>query len=113
MSLSALSFILFPLLGIIIPLIFWILKKDKLKGVNELGKRILNFQITWVLLFSLYYIIIFARMTGIIPRLGVGTFFLFIPFVFYGFNALIIVVNSIRVYQNKKVFYKPAIRMLR
>ena len=101
------------MLGIIISLIFWILKKDKLKGVNELGKRNLNFKITWVLLFSLSYIIILARMTGIIPRLGVGTFFLFIPFVFYGFNAVIIVVNSMRVYQNKKVFYKSAIRMLR
>ena len=46
MSLSALGFLFFPILGVIIPLVFWILKKDKLKNVNELGKSIINFEIT-------------------------------------------------------------------
>lgn len=114
MSLSTLSFLLFPLLGIIIPLIFWILKKDKLKGVNELGKQVLNFQITWVLLFFLYYVLLFGSIFFHISIgfIGIGAFGLPI-FVLYGFNIVVILVNSIRVYQNKKVFYIPAIRMLR
>lgn len=116
MSLSALSFLLFPLLGIIIPLIFWVSKKDKLKGVNELGKRILNFQITWILLFSLPYIILFARMFRLIPEFGIRLnpfHFLLIPLVFYTFNVLLIVINSVRAYQDKNVWYRPAIRILR
>ncbi len=64
MSLSALGFLFFPILGIIIPLIFWVLKKDKLKNVNELGKSILNFEITWSVLFFLYFILLFSGLIG-------------------------------------------------
>src|SRR5690606_20616439 len=72
MSLSALGFLFFPLLGIIIPLTMWIFKKDKLKNVNELGKSMMNFQISWTLLLFLYYIFIIAgifggSLSGILP----------------------------------------------
>ena len=66
MSLSALGFLFFPILGIILPLVFWILKKDKLKNVNKLGKSILNFEITWCLLLFSYFIILFSGFLGVI-----------------------------------------------
>ncbi|GAA4289550.1 helix-turn-helix domain-containing protein [Aestuariibaculum suncheonense] len=119
MSISSLSFLFFPILGIIIPLILWILKKDKLKGVDKLGKAIMNFQITWVLiLFSIYLIVVssflgFLRTSGSIG-ISVGPFKM-IMFVFgiYGFNILVTVINTIRVYQNKSYKYIPAIPILR
>jgi len=46
-NLSTLTFIVFPILGIILPLIMWISKKDKIEGVSKLGKDIINFEITW------------------------------------------------------------------
>lgn len=49
MNLSALTFLLFPLLGFLVPLIMWISKKDKVKNINTIGKNIINFEITWSL----------------------------------------------------------------
>jgi len=49
--LSVLSFIIIPLGNIIIPLILWITKRDKIIGLNEKGADLLNFQILWSFLF--------------------------------------------------------------
>ena len=49
--LSVLSFLMFPLGNVIIPLILWLTKKDKIVGLNEIGARLLNFQILWTVLF--------------------------------------------------------------
>lgn len=45
LNLSALSY--YPLIWfwIIVPLILWIFTKDKYSTVNEVGRRLLNFQI--------------------------------------------------------------------
>tara|TARA_R110002049_G_scaffold65035_1_gene170994 strand:- start:132520 stop:133107 length:588 start_codon:yes stop_codon:yes gene_type:complete len=117
MSMSALGFLFFPLLGIIIPLTMWMFKKDKLKGVNELGKSILNFQISWTLLLFLYYIFMFMGVfrgvfgSTIFPRSMMG---IFIPLIIlYGYNIIITVLNTVRVYQKKSFKYIPALRILR
>lgn len=108
MSLSALGFLFFPLLGIIIPLTMWIYKKDKFKNVNELGKSILNFQISWTLLLFLNYIFIF------IASLNLGVLTVFIPLILlYAFNLVVIVYNAVRINKNKSFKYKPAIRFLK
>lgn len=119
MSISSLSFLFFPILGIIIPLVLWILKKDKLRGVDKLGKSIMNFQITWVLVLFTFYLIIMSSFLGFFRTSGslgisVGPFGI-IKFIFitYGFNILVTVINTIRVYQNKSYKYIPAIPILR
>ena len=119
MSLSALGFLFFPLLGIIIPLILWIFKKDKVKGVNKLGKSILNFQILWTLVLFLYYGILIAILFkgnafSLIPRGRYGVFVIYIPLlVLYGYNLIVIIYNAVRVYSGKSVRYKPALRILK
>ena len=119
MSLSALGFLFFPLLGIIIPLTMWIFKKDKLKNVSELGKSMLNFQISWTLLLFLYYIFIITGMIGggfrgILPNRNFGIFTMFIPLVIlYAYNIIVTVYNTIRVYNRKSFKYRPALRILR
>ena len=50
--LSVLTFIFIPLGNIIIPLILWLTKRDKIIGLNEQGADLLNFQILWTLIFS-------------------------------------------------------------
>ncbi|ALJ05358.1 DNA-binding protein [Pseudalgibacter alginicilyticus] len=118
MSLSALGFLFFPLLGIIIPLTMWIFKKDKIMNVNDLGKAILNFQITWTLLLFLYYIFMITRMfggvfRGILPN-GISLFGIIGPIIIlYGYNIIITIINTIRVYHKKSFKYMPALRILR
>lgn len=115
MSMSALGFLFFPLLGIIIPLTMWMFKKDKLKNVNELGKSILNFQISWTLLLFLIYIFMIMRMFGGVFRwFSIGfREMLMIFIILYGYNIIITVINTIRVYQKKPFKYVPALRILR
>ena len=126
LNLSALSFIIFPLLGILVPLIIWISKKDKIKKVNEVAKNLLNFQITWTMLFFVGFIgvainfvspmdmpgdvspsIISAHMTS---RLKITLSFIG---AMYLFNVVMIVINAIRINNDKSTRYYPKIGFLR
>nr|WP_199083150.1 helix-turn-helix domain-containing protein [Pedobacter sp. ASV19] len=113
LNISALSFIAFPLLGIIIPLAIWILKKDKIRNTNEIGKRLLNFQISWCLILFLgYAFVIFSKIVEIeipFPKISLLNFsgvelLLFMVPVLYLMNGVFIFVNSIRSYNGKTSF---------
>jgi uncharacterized Tic20 family protein len=113
LNLSQLSFLAFPLLGIILPLVIWVLKKDKVKNVNETGKSILNFQISWtILLFSLYVFMIISmfmhlgiRISPLQPVITIGAFYIY--------NSLVILINTVRRQMGNKVYYVPAVKFLR
>ena len=122
LNLSALSFILFPLLGILVPLIMWISKKDKIKNVNNIAKDILNFQITWTMILFVGYIA-FAisagykmKTTGYIDA-GIISSRMMMNLIFfitmYLYNLIFIIVNTVRINNDKKVEYYPKIRLIR
>lgn len=113
LSLSQLGFLAFPLLGIIIPLAIWILKKDKIKYVDSVGKSILNFQITWTIVLFALYLVSGANMIlhlGIIPVSMFSVFLIICGL--YAYNLIMIVRNTILFTKIKKVEYIPAIRFL-
>lgn len=123
LNLSALSFIAFPILGIVVPLSLWMLKKDKIKYVNETGKKLLNFQISWCILVMFVYLFpIVSKIFHIggsifggfqIFNLGaIEALILMVP-ILYVINLVFIIVNTVRSYNTGKVFYKPAIPFLR
>ncbi|MCF2490811.1 helix-turn-helix domain-containing protein [Dyadobacter sp. CY347] len=65
MSLSALTLWFIPFGNILIPLAFWVLKKNKVNGVAELGRRIVNFQTIWtVVTYGLAILNIFPAFFG-------------------------------------------------
>lgn len=113
LSLSQLGFLAFPILGIIIPLAIWILKKDKTKYVDSLGKSILNFQITWTLFLFCFYLL-FAISK--ILHLGLIPFSMFTIIIIIGglyvYNLIIILRNTILVNRIGRVKYGPSIRFL-
>ncbi|MBI9056677.1 MAG: helix-turn-helix domain-containing protein [Labilibaculum sp.] len=122
LNLSALSFIFFPILGILVPLIIWISKKDKIRDVNEIAKELLNFQITWTMLLFVGYIspivyFIYSLKTtgntnaGSISSQIMITLLVFV--VMYLYNLVIVIINSIRINNNKSVVYFPKIRFIR
>ena len=122
LNLSALGFILFPLLGILIPLILWISKKDKIKHVNQISKEILNFQISWtivVILTFLYFIgsmfYRFSQSGGDITLSMMGN--PVIKFTIYGslylYNFILIIINTINIGNEKKVKYSPKIMIIK
>lgn len=114
MSLSALWFLIFPLLGVIIPLTMWIQKKDKLKKVNELGISMLNFQITWTIIFSIIFIFLSIVLSGSYGWNFLSLLILFSPLVIlYLYNFIMIVLNTIKISKNKPFRFRPAFPIIR
>lgn len=121
-NLSALSFIFFPILGIIVPLIIWISKKDKIQYLNKIASELLNFQITWtILLFIGYFGIIINAIFGVREmekvNMTISGLQAFLPIIFivvmYAYNLIFVVVNSIRINKEEHVVYLPMIRFIR
>ena len=121
LNLSALGFILFPLLGIVIPLIMWISKKGKLKQLDNLAKEVLNFQISWTIVLLLTYIYFIAstyyrlNQTDYISLsiLGNPVYKLLAMGGLYVYNFILIVVNTLKLNDGREVRYFPRIRFVR
>lgn len=118
LNLSALSFIVFPLLGILVPLIVWVSKKDKIRNINNIAKDVLNFQITWAIVFfvryALFYFSLIFKVSfeGLDSINGVYLNMLWVVFL-YAYNILFIIINTIRINNKKEVKYFPKIRFMR
>ncbi|WP_165501372.1 helix-turn-helix domain-containing protein [Pedobacter psychrodurus] len=109
LNLSALSFIIYPILGFIVPLILWYFKRNGDKSLDEAGKKLINFQATWTLAITLVYgFSIFAKVMHFRGMFSFYTY-LAIPYGFYALNFILIVINTIRSKNLKEVIYKPAI----
>lgn len=115
LNLSALTFIFFPLLGILVPFIMWISKKDKLKGINKIGKDVINFEITWnILLFFIPFLLnsIILATTGELTMRIIITTSLIIFIFMYILNFAFIIFNTLLIQNEKDVKYYPKIRFL-
>ncbi|WP_050982097.1 helix-turn-helix domain-containing protein [Mucilaginibacter paludis] len=117
LNLSALSFIVFPILGGIVPLILWTINKDKVKGLYDAGKQLLSFEITWCLfLLVTYAAALILKIEHIGFRLfGENSFdILFkLSLILYVYHVIVIVINAIKIRYQKPVNYFIAIRFLR
>ena len=117
MNLAALTFLFFPLLGILIPLILWISKRDKIQSVNELGKSILNFQISWTLAIFFYSIfLVIGIFSGFLlsEDPNKSPLPVLLPIIaLYLYNIFMIILNTVRVYNKKTFHYKPALQILK
>ncbi|WKS95448.1 DUF4870 domain-containing protein [Riemerella columbina] len=85
MHLSQLLSLISGIGGFVVPLIIWLMKKDQIKGVDEQGKEILNFQITMfiALLVSSVLCLVFIGMI-LLPI--VGLIMIIVPII-QAFNA--------------------------
>jgi transcriptional regulator with XRE-family HTH domain len=113
LNLSALTFIFFPLLGILVPFIMWTSKKDKLKDINKVGKELINFEITWtIMLFFIPFLLFLLTKAGILESVEFRT--IIVSFIImYFFNIVFIIFNTIQIHNKKDVKYYPKIGFLR
>jgi transcriptional regulator with XRE-family HTH domain len=113
LNLSALTFLFFPLLGILIPFILWTSKKDKIKNINRLGRALINFEITWtILLFFTPAVLFILSKTELLQNISMSTFFVVIGLL-YLFNLISILMNTIRISNESDIIYVPRIRFLK
>ncbi|MGQ7947188.1 DUF4870 domain-containing protein [Flavobacterium sp. WC2509] len=96
--LSVIAFLVIPVGNIIIPLILWMNKKDKIIGLKKIGANLLNFQIVWSILtfvsittFALFKIMHF----GYYPIL----FYLFIGL--YALNIILPIIFALKTSKGK------------
>ena len=108
MTLSQLTFLLFPLLGILIPMVIWLIRKDKDPFVDREGKVILNFQLFWVFLFLvLFLLFLFSNFFH-----TVSLFFSPSILIIYLIVGFMILFHSIRIWKGKRSFYFPYLKIL-
>lgn len=113
MNLTQLTFLAFPLLGVIIPLIIWMTNRNRVRDVDEVGQSILNFQTSWsILLFSIH-------MAGLalILIMGKVNYAVFYGYaismgVLYPYNLFQIITNINRYRKHGEVRYSPAFKFL-
>lgn len=104
MSLSALSFWLIPFGNILLPLAFWILKKNKINGVAELGKRIVNFQIIWSLF--TYGLAAFLILPVLFGQIFVNPLIMMpVMLLLYIANTVYIIVATKKITRNESELY--------
>lgn len=129
LNLSGLLFLIFPILGVLISLIFWLQKRKRIRDVDQLGMKLINYQITLTIILFLGFIfhvvnlaLTFDRIAeanDISPSLMVdqikyGTWLFFILLiVLNGYNFIQIIINAFRISNDKPVRYVPAIPLLR
>lgn len=113
LNLSALSFIFFPLLGILVPFIMWTSKKGKLKSVNKIGRELINFEITWtILLFFIPFSWFIVNKIGLLQNLTFSAIIAIVAMM-YLLNIIFIAFNTFRISNKKDVLYYSLIKFLR
>lgn len=122
LNLFSLSFLLFPLLGILVPLIIWISKKGKVQNVDKLAKEILNFQITWTMVLLVGYICFIASIVSKMRVFdnafseflssGLMANFIFLK-VMYAYNLVFVLWNTYRINVEKETRFFPMFRFVR
>jgi len=113
MNLSALTFIFFPLLGIIVPFMLWTSRKDKLKNINKIARDLINFEITWTIaLFFVPIILFLFTKIGILENLSLKIIITVVALIYF-LNIMFIIFNTLRITNNKDVVYYSIIKFLR
>ena len=123
LNLSALTGIFIqPILGIIIPLVMWILKKEKIREVDAMGKSLISFEITWTLILYITFIIILKvgyipfefNFFNLLPSLFAGKWEigLIVLLLYYGYHLFLVVFNLNKINKGKKARYRPNIPFL-
>ena len=135
LNLLGLTLIINPFLGTIIPLALWITKREKIQRLDETGKKLLNFQITMLIMISLAIILFVAAILVFKPDevifgsarswasqqyghtsyfTAVATLIFFVCLgLYYVYSIIMIVKNSIRIQKELPVIYKPTINFIK
>ena len=88
--------------GLIVPLVLWLTQKDKVEGMDEHGKAIVNFQLTLILIAILSVPGILLFGLGILGLIFVGIVGFIIP-----------IVNAIKANNGESPSYFATIRFIK
>lgn len=101
------------MLGILVPFILWTSRKDKIKNINKIGKDLINFEITWTMLLFFIPLLLFLFSKMDFLKIVTLSILFAVIGVMYFIDLLFILVNSLRISNEKNVIYYPQIRFLK
>lgn len=104
LNLSALSFLFFPLLGIVVPFILWMIKRRQSNNIDKTAKKLLVFQTLWCILLAAFYISMFTNSFSFFSFMDEGATLLAVVIILYTINIIFILVNA---------FHKPQYNMVK
>jgi uncharacterized Tic20 family protein len=118
LHITPVAFFFFPVVGnVLLPFIFWMLKREEINGVNKHGKEILNGQLTYSILVSLMMGIPIAFIVSSMFSPGNAfamNFFFNFPFYMIGWLILsttvfgiLPAINALKVYHGKEPWGYP------
>jgi transcriptional regulator with XRE-family HTH domain len=108
LNLSALSFLVLPLLNLVVPWLLWRSRRHRVAHVAELGRRILGFQVLWqvatfflMLLALAAQLVVFRHYQVALPELWMGLLLLT-----YGANVCTVIYYGMRLRQGRLDVYR-------
>ncbi|KOS07073.1 DNA-binding protein [Flavobacterium akiainvivens] len=111
LHLSVLGGVFIPFGNIILPLILWLNKRDRIKEVQLHGATILNFQIVWLVVINVLLVTYFLLK---ITKEAYANNYAYAAMAVYAINLIWPVVNAIRVKKNpEKQLYPVLIRFVK
>jgi len=117
MKLSGLSFLIQPILGVIITMALWILKKDKIKNIDSEGKKLFNFLVTNACIYYLSFILVFVvlrQYNANVPKYDLPFFYMVLTIGIYYLNITTqILLNSYKVYKGRPSKYWLTLKILK
>ncbi|WP_292889616.1 helix-turn-helix domain-containing protein [Nonlabens sp.] len=109
--LSVLAGIFIPIGNIILPLVLWLTKKDKIQGLQKVGARLLNFQIIFQ---AVGFIIFMAAVVFKIMHKGnfISSYGLEIVFLLASLNGIAAIILAVANRRGKQITYPSVIPMI-
>lgn len=109
--LSVIVFLVIPVGNIILPLILWLNKKDKIIGLKEIGANLLNYQILWSV-FTFLSIALYAFFKIMHYDFYQIAFYIFIGL--YVINIILTILFAIKANnENTGEFYPTPIKLIK
>ena len=119
LHITPIAFFFFPIIGnVMVPFIFWMLKREEVNGINKHGKDILNGQLTYSIVAGLLVAIQIGLL--LLPAVFLGQFllpeqfYMYMPvyFAIYLFISILLfgifpALNAMRVYRGKEAWKYP------
>ena len=110
MHFSVLIVAVVPLVNIMLPAIFWLRKKNKIKHLSFYAKRLLNFQITWsILLFFPIFLFVTIMRSNVSDYIDVAIAY---PTVMVAINWIYTLIVGLLIKEGEKNYFPISIRFI-
>lgn len=116
MHYSTLLFIILPLGNIILPVIFWMRKKDKIKDLSAYAINLINWQVTWTIFLLLPLAAIIPKFYSVsrnIEMPGSRSAIMLYPLIMILINFIYTFIAGLMVSEKPRNFFPLSLRFLR